>query len=53
MAQMVFQTQPMLVEVQPPVIICGDIHGQYSDLLRIFDTLGYPPATNYLFLGGM
>ncbi|KAL7077631.1 hypothetical protein ACQ4LE_003133 [Meloidogyne hapla] len=51
MAQMVFQTQPMLVEVQPPVIICGDIHGQYTDLLRIFDTLGYPPATNYLFLG--
>ncbi|CAK5010598.1 unnamed protein product [Meloidogyne enterolobii] len=51
MAQIVFQTQPMLVEVQPPVIICGDIHGQYSDLLRIFDTLGYPPATSYLFLG--
>ncbi|KAF7637963.1 Serine/threonine-protein phosphatase [Meloidogyne graminicola] len=51
MAQMVFQSQPMLVEVPPPVTICGDIHGQYSDLLRIFDTIGYPPATNYVFLG--
>lgn len=46
-----FMSQPMLLEINAPVKIVGDIHGQYMDMLRLFDLAGYPPVCNYLFLG--
>jgi serine/threonine-protein phosphatase PP1 catalytic subunit len=50
-ARRILLDQPMLLELWPPVTICGDIHGQYGDLLRIFECAKYPPMTNYLFPG--
>jgi serine/threonine-protein phosphatase PP1 catalytic subunit len=40
-----------MIELNPPVKILGDIHGQYHDLIRLFDMGGFPPESNYLFLG--
>jgi len=51
--EVILQSQPMLLELDSPVKIVADIHGQFTDLLRIFETCGWPPKSNYLFLGDM
>ena len=42
---------PTVVDLNGPLFICGDIHGQYADLLAIFEECGWPFNTRYLFLG--
>ena len=50
-ALQIFKSQPCLLELEAPLKVCGDVHGQYYDLLRLFEYGGFPPDANYLFLG--
>lgn len=51
-ATRVLKSQPMLLHIEKPMVIAGDIHGQYNDLLRIFEQNGRPEkGQRYLFLG--
>ncbi|KAI5711938.1 serine/threonine-protein phosphatase PP1 [Diaphorina citri] len=50
-ARDIFMAQPMFLYLTTPLKICGDIHGQYNDLLGLFSYGKPPPTSTYLFLG--
>ncbi|EJW03775.1 hypothetical protein EDEG_01931 [Edhazardia aedis USNM 41457] len=50
-AKEIFLQEPNVLNINAPVTICGDIHGQFSDLLELFKVSGLPPVTKFLFLG--
>ncbi len=43
--------EPNLAQVEEPICVVGDIHGQYYDLLNMIGKAGEPGTLNYLFLG--
>lgn len=40
-----------MTHVRAPVVVVGDTHGQFHDLMEIFKIAGNAPDTNFLFLG--
>lgn len=46
-----FKSKSILMNVEPPLVVVGDMHGNITDLLNIFRLFGHPSKTIYLFLG--
>ena len=50
-AQEILAQESNVQEVKCPVTVCGDVHGQFHDLMELFRIGGKSPDTNYLFMG--
>lgn len=51
-SQEIFKKEPSLVELESPIKVTGDFHGQYFDMLRLFELSGGgPPKNKFLLIG--
>lgn len=50
--QAIFVTEPNVIQVPIPAQVCGDLHGQFYDVLKLLQTGGEPgPDRKYVFMG--
>ena len=50
-AKEILGNESNVVPVKSPVTVCGDVHGQFEDLIELFNIGGKVPDINYLFMG--
>eukprot|EP00948_MAST-09A_sp_MAST-9A-sp1_P001751 g1751.t1 len=50
-AQEVLASESNVQPVPCPVTVCGDVHGQFHDLMELFRIGGHCPNTNFLMMG--
>jgi len=50
-AREILMNESNVQAVKCPVTVCGDVHGQFHDLVELFRIGGEVPNTNYLFMG--
>ena len=50
-AKEILSKEQNLVQLSSPITICGDIHGQFEDLIELFKVGGICPEIQFLFLG--
>lgn len=50
-AKEILSKESNVQEMKCPVTVCGDVHGQFHDLMELFRIGGKSPDTNYLFMG--
>ncbi|KAJ7948070.1 Serine/threonine-protein phosphatase [Quillaja saponaria] len=56
-SERIFSSEPSVLQLKAPIKIFGDLHGQFGDLMRLFDEYGAPSTAgdiayiDYLFLG--
>jgi len=50
-AKTILNKEPNILRLTTPIMVCGDVHGQFFDVLQLFKTGGPCPETQYLFLG--